>query len=255
MKKMIWIKWLLLFSITLPALGYRLTQDFINGFYWATLPVKFTIAESNPQRKNLLTELASSAIREWEIKSGLALWDLTDSGATNIIRWSTNFAAETRMDPNTVLAVAIRYTEGPYFAKSEIVINGNHKDFNSGMAWLDKMNLGTTLVHELGHTMGLDHSEVLEAVMAPMLQIPYPGLHDDDINGLVDSHQQTEQRQITKYISPLAYREQVETSQPLSCGTTAPVAPVTAQSGLYSLGIGLLISFVRKITEWFKSLF
>lgn len=250
---MMWIKWLLLFTITLPAWGYRLTQDFVNGFYWASLPVKFTIIENDPTRKALLNQLADSAIKEWEQRSGFSLWDLADSGATNVIRWSTNFAAETRMDPGTVLAVAIRYTEGPYFARSEIVINGSHRDFNTEMAWLNKMNLGTTLVHELGHTMGLDHSDNMAAIMAPTLQTPYPGLHSDDLNGLNDAHQQTENRQITRYVSPLAYTKEAQ-GQPMSCGTTTPVSPLTAQSGVYSLTLGMLISFVGKIWRWFKSL-
>lgn len=250
-----WMKWIVLFLITLPAWGYRLTPDFTNGFYWASLPVNFSVAESDPTRKSLLNELAQSAIKEWEQKSGFSLWDLSDAGAPNIIRWSTNFAAETNMDPNSVLAVAIRYTEGPYFAKSEIVINGNHRDFNTGLAWLNKMNLGTTLVHELGHTMGLDHSDVMEAIMAPTLQTPYPGLNQDDLQGLSDAHAQTEHRQLIKYVSPLSYSKSQSNAQALSCGTTGPVSPLTAQNGMISLGAGLLISFVRRMLSWFKSLF
>lgn len=244
-----WIKWLVIFTITLPAWGYNLTQDFANGFYWASLPVKIVVVDDNASRKNVLTNLANNAIQEWENRTGLALWDLVGSGSSNIIRWSTNFAAETRMDPSTVLAVAIRYTSGPYFAKSEIIINGSH------FLNQDLDNLQTTLTHELGHTMGLDHSNNMMAVMAPTLQDPYNGLHSDDIHGMADAHAQTEQRQITRYVSPLAYSEETESAQPLSCGTTGAATASATGHGLASLAAGMLIGFVRKILRWFKSLF
>ncbi|MBA2403703.1 MAG: matrixin family metalloprotease, partial [Bdellovibrionales bacterium] len=178
----------------------------------------------------------------------LSLWDYTGSGTKNIIRWSTNFAAETRMDPESTLAVAIRYTKGPYFAKTEIVINGGHS-LNQNEA-----DLRTTLTHELGHTMGLDHSDVGQAVMAPTLQAWFTGLHQDDVHGIQAAYSEMDHRQVTGYVSPLAYETEQE-SQPLSCGTVGPVTATSGVSfnGLLSLAGGLLISFVRKILGWFKS--
>ncbi len=247
-----WMKWLCLFSLTSPVFAYRLTQDFINGFYWATLPVKFVVVEDSPTRKAFLEQLSESAIRQWERETGLGLWDLGSDSSANIIRWSTNFATETRMDPQSVLAVAIRYTNGPYFAKSEIIINGGHSAFNSPYESINKINIGTTLVHELGHTMGLDHSENMLAIMAPTLQYPYNGLHSDDIVGMTDAHAQTEQRQINRYVSPLAYSKQEQSGQALSCGTTGPVA-ASSGNALFSLITGLMIPFLRRTYGWLKS--
>lgn len=247
------MRWILLFTITLPAWGYNLTQDFINGFYWATLPIDIVVVDSDPTRKELLKQLATSAINQWEDETGFSLWNLEESGTKNIIRWSTNFAKETKMDPTSVLAVAIRYTNGPYFAKTEIIINGGHSAFNTFSTQMNQANIGTTLVHELGHTMGLDHSNVDAAVMAPTLQYNYTGLHSDDLEGMSDAHYQTENRQITRYVSPLAYSSESESGQPLSCGTTGPVQ--ASGSGIASLGLGILIPFVRKVLAWFKSLF
>lgn len=249
------IKWLLIFSLSLPAWGYNLTQDFINGFYWATLPISLVVVESDANRNSELTNLAEDAIEEWEDRTGLSIWDLASGGTSNIVRWSTNFAAETRMDENSVLAVAIRYTNGPYFAKTEIVINGNHNSFNTGNPSINRMNIGTTLVHELGHTVGLDHSNNMMAVMAPTLQYPYTGLHSDDLNGMGDAHAQTQHRQVTRYVSPLSYAGETTTSQPLSCGTTGPATSAAAGNGMISFGLGMLIGFVRKVYGWFKSRF
>jgi len=244
------IKWLLIFTISFSAWGYQLTQDFINGFYWATLPIKFVVMEKDPDRRYLLNKLSESAIKEWEKETGFSLWDLAPDSSSNLIRWSTNFGSETRMDPQTVLAVAIRYTDGPYIAKSEIIINGSHMAFNSPSTSLNNMNLGTTLVHELGHTMGLDHSENQLAVMAPTLQYPYNGLHPDDIDGMTDAHEQTEHRQTTRYVSPLAYTPEKKTAHPFSCASTTPVQ--ASGNGFFSALIGAVFAFVRKIFRFIK---
>lgn len=244
--------WMILLLVTFPAWGYQFTPDFTNGFYWHSLPIKITVLESDSERKQMLEDLSQAAIHDWEDSSGLKLWDFSDEGSgagvRNIIRWSENFAAETNMDPDSVLAVAIRYTDGPYFAKTEIVINGNHQ--------LNKYEnyLRTTLTHELGHTMGLDHSEEMEAVMAPTLQAYYTGLHDDDVKGLNDAHAETLRRQTTGYVSPLSYEtEQSAMQEPVSCATVATGPAMSFQSFL-SIAGGILISFVRKFMKWFKSL-
>ena len=243
-----WLKWIIIFSLTSTAWGFRLTSDFTNGFYWSTLPINITVVEADPARKSMIEDLAKTAIDEWQTRSGLSLWDYTGAGTKNIIRWSTNFANETRMDPQSTLAVAIRYTKGPYFARTEIVVNGGH------ILNQDQANLRTTLTHELGHTMGLDHSDVGDAVMAPTLQAWYSGLHSDDVEGVQAAQAEMVHRQVTGYVSPLAYENQ-ESGQPLSCGTVGPASTTSAVSmnGLLSLVSGLLISFVRKVLKWFKS--
>jgi hypothetical protein len=246
-----WRKWIIIFCFSTQAWAYQLTSDFMNGFYWVSLPINIMVVESNADRKRLLENIAQTAISEWESRSGLSLWSFLQSGSTNIIRWSTNFAAETRMDPSSVLAVAIRYTDGPYFAKTEIVINGNHV-LNQNQTYLR-----TTVTHELGHTMGIDHSNVEEAVMAPTLQAFYSGLHQDDVEGMQAAYYETEHRQLIRYVSPLAFNKETQTTQPLNCGTVSAVSAsgMGSNSGLLSLFSGLLITFVRKIFNWFKSLF
>lgn len=242
-----WKKSLFLLFFCLPVWAFEVTQDFKHGFYWQSLPISITVIESDENRKKLLQQLSRDAIGEWEARTGLKLWSFNEAASTNAIRWSSSFASETRMDPMSVLAVAIRHTNGPYFAKTEIVINGSHP-LNK-----DLSHLLTTITHELGHTMGLDHSGNGFAVMAPTLQDPYRGLHADDIEGMNYVYAETENRQLTRYVSPLAY-EKTESKQPLSCATVT-MAAGQSQSGLFSMAFGLLIGFVRKIFRWFKSLF
>lgn len=243
-----WMKLLLSFLLTSPAWGYRLTADFNSGFYWRTLPISIAVVESDATMKSKLEYLSRMAIQDWESSTGLNLWDQTNSGTVNIIRWSRNFAEETKMDPASVLAVAIRYTNGPYFAKTEIIINGNHI-YNQQNNYLL-----TTLTHELGHTMGLDHSENMDAIMAPSLQINSSGVRRDDVNGMDEAIAQTIHRQETGFVSPLAY-EKEESSSPLSCGTVAVSTTASPVSGLVSLGAGILIGLVRRLRSWLKRLF
>jgi hypothetical protein len=254
-RKIMLVKWLLIFTFSLPAWGYNLTRDFTDGFYWASLPINIQVEDSVGARANDIFKLAEESIRDWESATGLSLWDINSSGTSNLIRWSTNFAAETRMDPNSVLAVAVRYTNGPYFAKTEIVINGSHPSFNTNFPTLNKTNLKTTLVHELGHTMGLDHSNNMSAIMAPSLQPYYTGIHSDDRMGMEDAHSQMEHRQLTRYVSPLSYSSESTSAQALSCGTTGPLTSGPSANSVVSLMAGMLIGFVRKIFRWFKSKF
>lgn len=228
----------LLFSQS--ALAYRFTRDFQNGFYWQYLPIPITVIETkDPNLKESLEILSNNAIDEWHKRTGLTFWNFQKDGRTsNIIRWSRNFKAETNMDPIAVLAVAIRYTEGPYFAKTEIVINGSHI-MNANLS-----HLFTTIKHELGHTMGLDHSDVMSSIMWPELQGYGVEIDTDDVHGITAAHDTMVERQLTRYVSPLAYEESVN-SQGLSCGTVTTTQSGAVQ-GIFSLLAGILISFVRK---------
>jgi hypothetical protein len=244
-----WMKSILCLLLTTPAWGYKLTQDFVNGFYWQRLPINITVVESDPTLKSKLEYLSRMAVQDWESSSGFNLWDTSNAGTSNIIRWSKNFAAETNMDPASVLAVAIRYTNGPYFAKTEIIINGNHI-YNQQNNYLL-----TTMTHELGHTMGIDHSDYGDAVMAPSLQLNSSGVRQDDVRAVDDAVSQTINRQETGYVSPLAYQSEEESSSPLSCGTVSFSTTASPLNGILSLGAGILIGFVRRIAKLLKTLF
>lgn len=240
-----WKALIIILSLIQTAHAFRFTRDFENGFYWKNLPIKIAVIEKDAFLKSRLDSLTTQAVQEWESATGLQIWDIVQGGETaNIIRWSNDFARETKMDETTVLAVAVRYTEGPYFARTEIIINGKHR-YNSNIS-----DLFTTIKHELGHTMGLDHSDVPGAIMWPELQAYGAGVSFDDVQGMNSAYDIMTERQLTRYVSPLAYEESAQ-AQGLSCATVT-TTPAAAGQGLISLIAGILISFVRRIKAKFK---
>ena len=76
-------------------------------------------------------------------------------------------------------------------ADADIEINSDTYEFtrlkNSKAGKTDKVDLANTLTHEVGHFLGLDHTEVEDATMyrsAPSGEVKKRTLHQDDIEGL-----------------------------------------------------------------------
>lgn len=228
-----------------PVLGWNVTEDFQKGFYWSSLPVSMTVIDSDSNRMQLMKALVDDAVTSWEGTVVSNLWTMSaqqvNSAGGNIIRWSNNFAAETGLSPQSVLAVTVRYTGGPYIARAEIIINGNNA-INSS-----ETNLRKVILHELGHTLGLDHSQYSNAIMASSISFNASSLHSDDRSGMQDVVNQTLQRQATGYISPLASYEESESQSPLNCGTVDMGGGSNGGgpgNGLFSLALGFLITLI-----------
>ncbi len=247
MKKFLAVSFALLISG--QAQSFNLTEEFANGFYWASLPVTFTVMDTNASRVSLISALAQEAVAEWEDAIIESLWNVNSkvgapSSKNNIIRWTSNFAAETGLSEATTLAVAVRYYSGPYIARAEIIINGNHSINQQPEL------LRTVLIHELGHVMGLDHSQEGGAVMAAVLNIPYNGLHQDDVMGMEHTVSETKHRQAIGFVSPLAgsTRQSSEESSPLSCASVDMAGGSGGSGGginpIVSLGFGLLLALL-----------
>lgn len=231
------------FSIA-NAYSWNATQDFEQGFYWSTFPVNMKVIDSNATRLNLMKRLADESVQIWQNVVVGQLWSMSAqqvaSASGNIIRWSNNFSAETGLDANSILAVTIRYTGGPYIARAEIIVNGNNVINQS------ESNLKTVLLHELGHTLGLDHSQYSNAVMAANLILGYNGLHSDDQQGISAVVGETQRRQAIGYVSPLSQSEETQSNSPLSCGTVDMSGGSGGGGGntIFSLGIGLLLALI-----------
>lgn len=230
---------LLFLLLSNSAFAYRYTVDFSQGFYWQVFPVK--LVRIGDDFTGMLDQVSTMAMNTWEdtVVVGDNIWDLTNVSQVNTIRWSNNPDDFRGVDMNSTLAIAVRYNQIPYLVKAEIIINKNQTIFNSGTAAQKRLNLYKVVLHELGHTLGLDHNSVVSgSIMAPSINdISYACnmgsynnclvnyLEDDDIAGAQAAFQTHRERQITHHTFALENQlpTQVSTQSAGACGTVSLV--------------------------------
>ncbi|MBT3983686.1 MAG: matrixin family metalloprotease [Bacteriovoracaceae bacterium] len=182
------------------ALSYNYTTDFQSGYYWGSLPItlnKFVIDSSEGP---LLESLVNESIEEWNTSAGRTIWETTPGYSQgpytgNYIRWSNNFAEETGFDDENTLAITIRYQSGTNITKTEIILNGNldYLVANTNGA------LKATILHEIGHTIGLGHSDEYAIMAAYLTNLTV--LQSDDIAGVNAVVDETYYRQQTGFVA------------------------------------------------------
>lgn len=237
---------LLLMAILLfpKAEAYTVTQDFSKGYYWPSFPIQMNKFVTNPSDGVLLENLTNQAVQDWESVTGKNLWNFStvQSASTfsgNYIRWSDNFGAETGYDPNKTLAITIRYNQGTYFQQTVIILNGNLAYLRQN--WANALKI--TILHEIGHTLGLDHSTA-SAIMAPNLS-SISTLQPDDIEGVNAVVDETMRRQSTGYVSPYSTTSTQKNSLIPACGTVEDIGNGSGpQNGAGNFIGSLLVGFL-----------
>jgi hypothetical protein len=195
----------LFWGMTFSAHAYEFTVDFNNGFYWASFPIGVNKFVTNPSDGPELAQLVGESENAWEGAVGRELWNfnsgwiVSNAFSGNYIRWSDNFGAETGYDPTQTLAITIRYTSGAYMTRTEVILNGNMTSLRNNENGL----LAKTILHEMGHTIGLDHSLEAWAIMGAYAS-SVSSLQWDDVQGATAVIDETLYRQQIGYISPLA---------------------------------------------------
>lgn len=191
------ITFLLLFASS--SFSYEFTEDFTRGFYWASLPVKIKVQESDYSEKQRLESFLELSFEAWEDATSREIWEVEYSDDTqNVIRWTDDLYGETGYPESSTLAVTIRYNYGTYISRVEIVLNKNFP----GLTENTGNRLYQTILHEVGHTVGLGHTSE-GAIMNPIIG-SYNMLYSDDIEGMIAVIDKTIERQTTGYVSPEA---------------------------------------------------
>lgn len=228
------------FLLIKPSIGFAwaFTEDFKQGFYWGSFPISLGKFVTNPSDGALLAQLTDQAQQEWENAVGKEIWSTTPgynvgAASGNHIRWSNNFGAETGYDPNTTLAVTIRYSSGTFFSQVVIVLNGENNALRSNSQGM----LKKTILHELGHTIGLDHSQQLSIMGASLGSVS--SLTWDDVQGANAAVDESLYRQQIGYVSPLASQESEKAA---ACGSVLLLNDDSDQDGgHYSFILSLLL--------------
>jgi hypothetical protein len=234
--------------------AYSFTSDFKKGFHWASFPIKMNKFAAVQSDSAMLENLANSAVAEWENAVGKDIWEVsavqnTSAYTGNYIRWSDDFGTETGYDPSRTLAITIRYNQGTVFQSTVIILNGSIGYLRQN--WGN--TLKTTILHEIGHTIGLDHSSDSGAVMAASLGAT-TSLQSDDIQGMNALMDETISRQASGYVSPLSASEK----KVAACGSIEDISRNSGGSGgamtnfLGSLIVGIMLIVMIGKMEKFR---
>lgn len=210
------------------AWAYQFTDDFKNGAHLLSFPFAFSVASISDSNTVSIIE---DAMQEWENSLNFDIWSLnTDTSNVNAIRWSDQFGQETGLDETTTLAVTTRNAYGPYLRKVEIILNSKFPHLRENA---DNV-LYRTVLHELGHTIGLDHSDVVSTVMSAYLT-GLESLTYDDLQGAQAAITETQRRQ--KIDEQLGVTEEsLRTSSALKTSNTGGVPSCGTIQDLKSAG-------------------
>jgi len=186
------------------ALAWEVKQD-ANGnpVHWPEAQIKYSIHTDVP------SPLEPEAVRE-AINGAAMVWELQSSDDETQKITIFNFDGETKkkgasytdnvhsisfkdnwnQDPELLAVTYIWYNSDGELMHFDIEINSDNHSWTTSEAEAGAgvHDLQNALTHEFGHALGLEHSEVLEATMAPNAE---PGerskreLHSDDHAGLL----------------------------------------------------------------------
>lgn len=173
---------LLTFLYSLPALSYQssLTSS-QNKIKWnySNVPLRI-ISNSNslPSSSNIIIE---QSIAEWNAASSFKIQKVSEG--INKIQFSNNFS----IYGSAVIGVTeLNYAASGIINSATVLLNEENYNFVStpGMASGNSIYLKDVVTHELGHFVGLSHSEVLNS---SMFYQTFPGQSEisaDDKSGL-----------------------------------------------------------------------
>jgi predicted Zn-dependent protease len=182
--------WLAIAALIQSAIAFELTESpQASELRWDQMPIQWELdSTDSPDHLNIQDqrEAMVKAFGTWEKVSGTAVEfeDVTDDASENdnVVYWERNWTANPEM---LALTSTISNSEGTIIGFS-IALNAKHPHWSIDSD--DGMDLQNALTHEVGHVLGLDHTEEREeATMFPSAEEGEHSkrdLHWDDKEGL-----------------------------------------------------------------------
>ena len=176
---MSWIAWLCLI-ISLPVMSHQTSRTAtFKELKWnyTNIPIRITNTSSTLSSANSLID---QSLAEWNSASGLQFQ--RGPGGNNQITFSNDFS---RYGSAVVGLTELSYSNTGNITSGRVLLNEQNYIFvgSPGVAYGNYIYLKDVVTHELGHFIGLGHSEVLNS---SMFYQTYPGqgeLSPDDIAG------------------------------------------------------------------------
>lgn len=237
----------LFFLFSSFSLSYQFTVDFQNGAFWSKFPIDLYISEKDEDRASLLFRHLTDAANDWENSLGRNIWNVKygNESHQNQVKYSFNFQADVGKDPYGTLAVAYRVKKGAEFQRTGIVVNGEIPDL-----LYDESLLRQTLLHELGHTIGLGHSDRPAIMGAVLGSVDY--ISSDDSLGLREAHDLHIHRQENGSTYTGETKSEDEVLQGMGCGSIS-IDGGNPGSGPLSYVLGVMMLFLIERSRVFPS--
>jgi hypothetical protein len=188
--------------LTQALYSYTLNNVAQNGARWRSYPVTLDIntAGSGLPDSDVM-DVITGDMNKWNEAIGFSALELgeenrapsstaMDTDGKNQIVFSTNFQSDSKgFDPKSAVAIAGQYGDGYSMTDAFIIFNAEYVAWNtdSNVSTAKKTysdHLPTIALHELGHVLGLGHSQNTDAVMAAVRQTKIiTDLTADDVEG------------------------------------------------------------------------
>lgn len=150
--------------LSLEALAYQSSvTSGSKGLTWPNSTINLTISPGNSDISSAsASTIIQQSIAEWNSQTSTQIIQTTS--ALSEVSFKDDFSI---YGPGVIGVTELTYTSGGSIQQAKIYLNDEDYRFRStpGLHVTGEVYLGDVVTHELGHLLGLSHSEVLDATM------------------------------------------------------------------------------------------